>query len=227
MLGEILVPRSRIPILPGILFLIGATLISAPAVAEPTGSSAKGSCKQPIAISARDDATLRDAFNRARGSVRLVFLVDPVCATCLRGLKDLDDTVLTPFANDAALQTFVIHTPVLGAEEKDSANTCNLVHSTRVTHYWDPQQEVGTLFADALGMKDGDHVMCGWDVWLVYGPDAEWSGTLPPKADFLMHQLKDLIGREGFPYLNASIFHDEVEKRLKAIVRAPVTQSSR
>lgn len=213
-------PHARVLIVLGTLLLMGTT-----AAAAPAENLAKGSCKSPITISAKDDAALRDAFNRARGSVRLVFLVDPICPGCLRGLKDLDAAVLTPHANDSALQTFVIHTPVLGAEEKDTANTCNLVHNDHVTHYWDPQLELGTLFANALGMKDGDRVIYAWDVWLVYGPQAEWTGISPPKADFLMHQLKDLMGREGFPFLRAPVFREEVEKQLKLISQAPTTGS--
>ena len=212
----------------GILRTIGAMLliVGTAAAAARSAGPLEGSCKHPITISVKDDAALRDAFNRAGGSVRLIFLIDPICPTCLRGLKDLDTAVLSPHAADAALQTFVIHTPVLGAIETDSANTCALVHNEHVTHYWDPKQELGTLFANALGMKDGDRVIYAWDVWLVYGPNAEWTSVAPPKADFLMHQLPDLMGREGFPFLRASIFRDEVEKRLKTVVHSPPVKSS-
>ncbi|TDR37711.1 hypothetical protein DFR29_1248 [Tahibacter aquaticus] len=187
-------------------------LIAGVAAAAPTPQT--GTCTEPVTISAKDSVALRDAFNRARGSVRLVFLVDPICSGCLRGLKDLDTAVLTPFAGNSKLQTYVIHTPVLGAQEKDSANTCSLIHNEHVTHYWDPGQELGTTFAQALGMKDGDRTIYAWDVWLVYGPQAEWTGEAPPKADFMMHQLKDLMGRAEFPFLRASTFREEVEKRL-------------
>lgn len=207
---------------------IGAMLLSvgtASAATQSLGSPA-GSCDHPITISAKDDAALRDAFNRAKGSVRLVFLIDPICATCLRGLKDLDTDVLSPHASDMALQTFVVNTPVLGATEKDSANTCSLVHNGHVTQYWDPNQELGSLFAKALGMKNGDKEIYAWDVWLVYGPNAEWTGDLPPKADFLMHQLPDLMAREGFPFLRAPVFAAEVEKQLKNLRHAPTAVKS-
>ncbi|HEY2396546.1 MAG TPA: hypothetical protein VGH81_11290 [Rudaea sp.] len=198
---------------------IGAMLLT---VATASGAaqslvSPAGSCDHPMSISAKNDAALRDAFNRARGSVRLVFLIDPICPTCLRGLKDLDTAVLAPHAADAALQTFVINTPVLGAIEKDTANTCSLVHNRHVTQYWDPNQELGTLFGNALGMKNGGKEIYAWDVWLVYGPNARWTDTVPPKADFLMHQLPDLMGREGFPFLRATVFAAEVEKQLKSL----------
>lgn len=194
------------------VLLLSAAAIAAPAVSD-------GSCKRPVTISAKNDAALRDAFNQAHGSVRLVFLMDPTCPYCLKGLKDLDDAVLSPHASDARLKTLIIHTPVLGATKTDIANTCALVHSKRVTHYWDPNQELGTVFAKALGMQDGDRLIYAWDVWLIYGPDAEWVGDAPPKADFLMHQLPSLYGRDGFPFLRASVFADEVNKRLKIVQR--------
>jgi hypothetical protein len=206
----------------GAMLLVAVTGASA---ALSTDAPA-GSCDHPITISAKDDAALRDAFNRSRGSVRLVFLMDPICPYCLRGLKDLDTEVLSPHASDTSLSTFVINTPVLGATEKDTANTCSLVHNKLVIQYWDPNQELGTLFSQALGMKFGHKEVYAWDVWLVYGPNAEWTGAVPPKADFLMHQLPDLMGRDGFPFLRAAAFAKEVEKQLKTVEHAPAAKSS-
>lgn len=207
---------------------IGAMLLTVgtAVAAAPSSVSPAGSCDYPITISAKNDAALRNAFNRAKGSVRLVFLIDPICPTCLRGLKDLDTDVLSPHASDTALQTFVINTPVLGATEKDTANTCFIVRNAHVTQYWDPNQELGTLFANALGMRFGGKEVYAWDVWLVYGPNAEWTGAVPPKADFLMHQLPDLMGRDGFPFLRAPVFATEVEKQLKSLGQAPTTGKS-
>lgn len=183
----------------------------------PRAKLPAGACNNPITISAKDDTALRDEFNRARGLVRLVFLIDLICPTCLRGLNDLDTALLAPHAADASLRIIIIHTPVLGATEKDTANTCRLVHNEHVRHFWDPQKEIGTLFAKGLGLKMGDRFVYAWDVWAVYGPEAEWSGSEPPKADFLMHQLGDLMGQEGFPFLRAPVFRDDVERRLRAI----------
>jgi hypothetical protein len=195
----------------GALLLMVGTVALAASPAQPPA----GTCKNPITISAKDDAALRDAFNRGRGSVRLVFLVDPICPGCLRGLKDLDAAVLTPLATEASLQTFIVHTPVLGATEADTANTCELVHNQHVVHYWDPHQELGTLFAKAENMKKDNRLVYAWDVWLIYAPAAEWTGIEPPKAAFVMHQLEDLMGRYDFPFLNASAFRSEVHKQLR------------
>jgi hypothetical protein len=201
--------------------LTALMLVSTYAAAAPATSLPAGSCKDPITISAKDDAALRDAFNQAQGSVRLVFLVDPICPGCLRGLKDLDAAVLTPLAGESSLRTFIVHTPVLGATEADAANTCALVHNEHVVHYWDPNQEIGTLFSTAENMKKGDALVYAWDVWLVYAPSAKWTGTAPPKGAFVMHQLKDLMKRPEFPYLNAPAFRAEVDKQLRAVAASP------
>ena len=197
-----------------LLAVIGVFLIDRTAIAESGGS-----CRNPIAISATDDAALRDAFNHARGSVRLVFLIDPICPGCLRGLNDLDTAVLTPLASNTDLRTFVVHTPVLGAKEADTANTCELIHNGHVAHYWDPKQEMGTLFSLAENMKKGDKQVYAWDVWLIYGPDAEWIGPEPPKAAFVMHQLEDLMERPEFPYLRAPVFRSEVDRQLAVAIK--------
>ena len=66
-------------------------------------------------------------------------------------------------------------------------------------------------------MKKGAKEIYAWDVWLIYGADAEWTtAQVPPNADFLMHQLPDLVGRDGFPFLRATAFNVEVEKQLES-----------
>ena len=202
---------------------LGALLISVVAAAGAVDAQAPpiGTCQHPTTISASDDASLRDAFNRARGSVRLIFLVDPICPTCLKGVKDLDTALLSPEAANASLQTFVIHTPVLGATESDTKNACALIHNEHVLHYWDPGQEMGNVFANAESMRKEEALIYAWDVWLVYGPEAQWTRAEPPKAVFRMHQVPDLVGRKDFPFLDASAFRDDVEKRLKALRAAP------
>ena len=59
-----------------------------------------------------DQATaLREDFNRAKGAVRLLFVVDPICPGCLRGLDDMNRDLLAA-TRDPRLVTFVVHEPV-------------------------------------------------------------------------------------------------------------------
>lgn len=202
---------------------VGLLLGGAPIALAESGDKAAqafgpGTCKAPITIGANDSA-LRDAFNQARGSVRLVFLIDPSCSYCLRGLADLDKALLSHHDSNRSLRTIVVHVPVVGAKQADTANTCKLVHNRYVKHYWDPSGDTGRVFSTGLGLKDRNGAaVYAWDVWLVYGADAEWVGVKPPQPDLLMHHLPNL---EGYPRLNAARFADEVEKRLKTKVGTP------
>lgn len=155
---------------------------------------------------------LRDDFNRAKGSIRLVFVVDPICPGCLRGMDDLNRDLLSS-TKDARLQTFVVHVPVIGAQAKDIAPAAKLLHNPHVRHYWNSSGEFGRTLAKAVQLKNDKEVVYAWDVWLVYGPDAEWTGTSPPQPQLLMHQLWKLEGTK-FPKLDSEVFARDVRKRL-------------
>lgn len=60
----------------------------------------------------------------------------------------------------------------------------------RVSHYWDAQGELVKAYAPVLKLG-GDQT--AWDVYYVYGRDAEWKDGPPPPPDFIMDQV-DLPG---------------------------------
>jgi hypothetical protein len=156
---------------------------------------------------------LREDFNRAKGSVRLLFVVDPICPGCLRGLDDID-TALLAATDDRRLQTFVVHVPVLGAQAKDIAPAAKLLHNAHVRHYWNPSGTFGRELAEAVGLQRGDDLVYAWDVWLIYGPEASWDGARPPQPRRLMHQLRALEGSAEFPRLDSNAFAQEVHELL-------------
>jgi hypothetical protein len=135
----------------------------------------------------RNLTQLREDFNAHAGEVRLLFIVGPTCGICLRGMADLSDEFLAASQNDERLFTFVVHVPTLGAEEKHVADAVPLLDGPRVTHYWEDFGFIGRHYEEVL-----DIGMYAWDVWMVYGPDAHWEGTLPPPPDFWQHQLQPL-----------------------------------
>lgn len=163
-----------------------------------------------------DDAAsqLRDDFNRAKGSVRVLFVVDPVCPGCLRGLDDMNKSLLAK-TKDPRLQTFVVHVPVLkpAATAKDVPPAADLLHNDHVHHYWNPSGSFGRTLSEAVGLKRGDESVYAWDVWLIYGPEANWDGASPPRPRRLVHQLRALQGSE-FPHLDAKAFAREVQQLL-------------
>lgn len=156
---------------------------------------------------------LREEFNRDKGSVRLLFIVDPICPGCLRGLDDINTDLLAT-TDDPRLQTYVVHVPVIGAEAKDVAPAAKLLSNAHVHHYWNSSGEFGRQLSKAVDLKHGDEPVYAWDVWLIYGPEAVWEGPNPPQPRLLMHQLRALKGSTKFPRLDSKVFAQEVRALL-------------
>jgi hypothetical protein len=176
-----------------------------------------------------DQATqLREDFNRAKGSVRLLFVVDPICPGCLRGLDDMNRDLLAN-TRDPRLVTFVVHEPVLGAARvapwlrttasHDVPAAATLLHNPYVRHYWSANGEFGRLLSNSVDLKGSHGRVYAWDVWLLYGPDATWSGPGPPSPLLLMHQLSALHGSKEFPQLDSRLFAQEA---LSLLAHLPV-----
>lgn len=158
---------------------------------------------------------LRADFNRSKGAVRLLFVVDPTCPGCLRGLDDMNKALLAN-THDARLQTFVVHVPVLtpAPKEKDVPPAAELLHNANVHHYWNPSGAFGRALSEGANLKSEGKPVYAWDVWLVYGPDATWDGTNPPRPRQLMHQLRALQGSKEFPRLDSKAFAQQVHQLL-------------
>jgi hypothetical protein len=171
---------------------------------------------------------LRADFNRKVGAVRLLFVVDPICPTCLRGLDDMNRDLLERTV-DPRLQTFVVHEPVLGtaraapwsrvAKGQDIPKAAQLLHNPQVQHYWNPSGAFGQLLSQAVGLKNDEHPVYAWDVWLIYGPEAKWEGTNPPRPRLLMNQLGALRGSTEFPRLDSHVFAQHVQALLAQLPR--------
>jgi hypothetical protein len=162
-------------------------------------------------------AQLREDFNAAKGLVRVLFVVDPICPGCLRGLDDMNKDLLSK-TNDPRLQTFVVHVPRMTPppKAKDVPEAATLLRNDHVRHYWNPSGSFGEELSQGLGLKvDGEDVDA-WDVWLVYGPDAVWDGMSPPKPEYFMHQLWAL-GVTDLPRFDSKVFAQRVHQLLASV----------
>lgn len=189
-----------------------------------TSGYAKGAASGAATYTVLDDqaSQLRADFNRESASVRLLFVVDPICPTCLRGLADMNRDLLRSTA-DPRLQVFVVYEPVLGflyhipglkpAGSKDVPKAAQLLQNPNVHNYWNPTGAFGRLLSTAVGLKNGNHQVYAWDVWLIYGPEAKWIGAGPPRPVLLMRQLKELNGTR-FPHLDSRVFARQVRTLL-------------
>jgi hypothetical protein len=177
----------------------------------------------PYVVLDSQASQLRADFNRKAGSVRLLFVVDPICPTCLRGLADMNRDLLSK-TDDARLQVFVVHEPVLGiaryapwlrtSESRDVPEAARLLQNPNVQHYWNPTGEFGRLLSRGVGLKTDNGQVYAWDVWLLYGPEAKWTGDEPPPPQLLMHQLGALGGSTLFPHLDSGVFAQRVQTML-------------
>ncbi|HEX3949877.1 MAG TPA: hypothetical protein VHW95_08510 [Steroidobacteraceae bacterium] len=162
-----------------------------------------------------EDQPLRDNFNRDQGFVRLLFVVDPICPECLRGLADMGDDVLAKLPKDARIKVYVVHDPVIGGADKDIPAAAELLHTTLARHYWDPSGDFGRQMSQALSLLHGTKPVYAWDVWMIYPPNAVWNLKDPPQPAFLMHQLPGLDNAK-FPPLDSNVFFAKVNDMLAA-----------
>jgi mercuric ion transport protein len=185
----------------------------------------------PAGYTVLDDSAsqLRDDFNRAKGSVRLLFVVDPICPGCLRGLDDLNRALLGK-TKDSRLQTFVVHVPVLSPppKAKDVGPAAQVLDNPHVRHYWNPTGSFGRQLSEAVNLRRGNEPpVYAWDVWLIYDPQTSWGAAGPPRPQLLMHQLRALQGSAEFPHLDEDAFAKEAHRLLDELrnIDVPVSRS--
>jgi len=202
--------------------ILAIGILLAASCTQGDSSTSSGSAIQYTVLD--DQASqLRADFNRKVGSVRLLFVADPICPGCLRGLADMNRDLLSGIV-DPRLQTFVVHEPVLGmarvapwlrpAGGKDVPKAAELLHNPQVQHYWDSSGAFGRSLSQAVGPKNSKGPVYAWDVWLLYRPEAKWESTEPPRPRLLMHQLGALRGSREFRHLDGHVFAQQVRTLL-------------
>jgi hypothetical protein len=202
---------ARLNSLSAIILGIGA-LMSAGCTRNDGAATAAARIR--YAVLGADDQPLRADFNRDRGDVRLLFLVDPVCPECLRGLADMGDDLLSKLPANARVKVYVVFEPVIGGKARDMPAAAVLLKSSMPRAYWNPTGDFGRQMSRVLGYWNGSRWVYAWDTWLIYGADTTWNGADPPKPAFLMDQLGGLPHDARFPYLDARVFSAKVHAML-------------
>lgn len=198
-----------------VLLAMGAWLLSG--CGKPQAAPQSGTSAHSVLLNG-DDQPLRDDFNRDQGFVRLLFIVDPICPGCLRGLADMGDDVLAKLPKDARIKVYVVHDPVIGGTDKDIPAAAELLHTALARQYWDPSGDFGRQMSQVLGLLHGTKPVYAWDVWMIYTPNAVWTVKDPPQPAFLMHQLGGLDNAK-FPPLDSKEFLAKVDEMLAANAR--------
>ena len=161
----------------------------------------------------------KEHFNAMSDKLRLVFISGPSCGICLRGMDDLNESIVASIQNDPRVHTLVLYVPALGANEEHARAAVSLLPGPRVSHYWDGSGNSGLEFQKTLGIP-----MYAWDIWMIYEPGAQWEeASVPPHPAFWHHQLPSLPKDQK---LDAEEFAAAVVERLSAMPPAAVSSSS-
>jgi len=87
--------------------------------------------------------------------------------------------------DDPRLRTYVVWQPQMDGEEEHVAQATGTFPDPRARHFWDGAGWTLEHFKPAIDIQ-----VDAWDLYLVYGPEARWDGTDPPRPSYWMHQLR-------------------------------------
>jgi hypothetical protein len=114
---------------------------------------------------------------------------------------------------DPRLAAFVVWVPKLFGHESDVPNATRFVYDSRAEHFWDDSAVLVHQYDTVLGLRED-----AWDIYMIYGPEMRWDGSLPPAPSFWMHQLH-LPVRSGISgsFLDPTIFAAHADSALAAV----------
>lgn len=102
---------------------------------------------------------------------------------------------------------------MLGGQEKHVEDATRLVPDQRATHFWDASGATVRGYRKTLDLPEP-----AWDIYMVYGSDAKWTGELPPAPDYWEHQLGTASRpRVHAPYLDFERFADKTVALLDGV----------
>lgn len=146
-------------------------------------------------------AVVKAAFNGDAGKVRVLMVVSPTCGACLEGASEVSQQV-AQINQGKTVPLYVLWVPRSGGREKDVSSATRVIADASAHEYWDGGNLLGIDHKQVLGWRGNV-----WDVYMVYGPKAHWTGDLPPVPDFFMHQIS-----EKGPRLDAAVFGQKLKQ---------------
>lgn len=164
--------------------LYAGLLMPAPGYAgrpDPDIGMTQGSSDRVVSL-ATSLTPLRSEFNAAANAVRLVYIVNADCRACPHPSAAAADPA-TP-ASTGHMQVFVIYIAAPDVRAPHSAPQARHEAGTHVYRYRDKTGAFAQRYRDALGFK-----VTTATVSMIYGRGEQWTGRLPPKPDFWIHQL--------------------------------------
>jgi hypothetical protein len=159
--------------------------------------------ERSYAVVGNTASVVKAAFNADAGKVRVLMVVSPTCGACLEGAAEVSGQV-AQINQGRAVPLYVLWVPRRGGREKDVPAATRVIADTSAHEFWDGNDLLGIEYKQVLGWRGN-----AWDVYMLYGPKAQWNGDLPPAPDFFMHQTSERGQR-----LDA----DEFGKRVKQLL---------
>lgn len=146
---------------------------------------------------------LREAFNGAKKTTRILVVLSPTCPECLNGYQTIK--VFFRKFQSATIRGFVVWIPMLSSDTAKSASIKALeLKVPRIRHGWDKIYEIGNSFMKTLSLH-----RTAWDIYLIYKPGSIWKETNPPYPSFWMHQLDLDSGADPKLRLDSDLFSRE------------------
>lgn len=157
-------------------------------------ASVKGNNKEASGRTAEVDPLdlkgMKNWFNSASGSVRVVSILSPTCPMCQSGHGVFKSVFSATDSKD--LRGFIVWLPMKASDNAASAAAqAASFQDARLAEAWDGERAAGALFARMLKLKG-----IAWDVYLLYPRGERWEGDAPPEPSFWMHQLQSDDGAD-------------------------------
>ena len=120
---------------------------------------------------------------------------------------------------DERVRAYIVWLPIFGGDFKGEARKLsNSFRDKRVSYFLDPESETGRQWERILKTERS----IAWDVYLLYGDDANWEED-PPQPAYWMHQL-DRVTKA--PRLDEERFSAKLKRMLDEMKAPPASRQA-
>lgn len=161
---------------------------------------------------------LRERFEAATGSVRLIAFLSPTCGPCRYGqgvVRALFETL-----PEAALRGYIVWVPMLDSDSAETAGAEQAsIKDPRIESWYDADRSLSRAWADMFGLHG-----YAWDVYAAYAPSDDWPDIASPRI--WMHQLDFEPGVNRSDRLDTARLAAEITRLLDDDSVAPLALAS-
>jgi hypothetical protein len=144
----------------------GSTPAGQPRLQHPTGPDA-----------------FKAEFNRDAAAVRVILLLAPSCAYCLKGASEIERVLARD--REQPVVVYAIWQPMLSTDwAKPGTAVMRRLSDTRVRQYWDADRNVAKALEQSFREREPGPACCvkdgiWWDLMAVFPPGGQWNDRLP------------------------------------------------